>query len=83
MAKRSDVKLNSREIDKLLKGPAVQKELKRRVDRAAAAAGPGFESSVTVGRTRAMGRVGAETPQAWRQNARDHTLMRVRDQLRG
>lgn len=77
------VKLNSREIDKLLKGQGVQKELKRRVDNAARAAGPGYEGSVTVGNTRALGRVSAETPRAWRDNARNHTLMRVRDQLRG
>lgn len=80
---RPSVKLNSREIDKLLKGPGVQRELKKRVDRAAAAAGPGYESSVTVGNTRALGRASAETPQAARDNARNHTLMRVRDQLRG
>lgn len=80
---RPIVKLNSREIDKLLKGPGVQRELKKRVDRAAAAAGPGYESSVTVGNTRALGKVSAETPQAARDNARNHTLMRVRDQLRG
>lgn len=80
---RPIVKLNSREIDKLLKGPGVQRELKKRVDRASAAAGPGYESSVTVGNTRALGKVSAETPQAARDNARNHTLMRVRDQLRG
>jgi hypothetical protein len=77
------VRLNSRAIDKLLKGPGVKKELKKRVDRAAAAAGPGYEGTVTVGNTRALGRVSAETPQAARDNARNHTLMRVRDQLRG
>lgn len=82
MAKRSDVKLNSREIDKLLKGSQVQKELKRRADSAAKAAGPGYEGSVTVGSTRALGKVSAETPQAVRDDAQNHTLMRVRDQLR-
>lgn len=80
---KPNVKLNSREIDKLLKGPQLQKELKRRVDSAAKAAGPGYEGSVTVGSTRALGKVSAETPQAARDNARNHTLMRVRDQLRG
>ena len=83
MARRPDVKLNSREIDKLLKSKAVQQELAKRTGRAARAAGPGYESAVEVGRTRALGRVTAETPEAARDNARNHTLMRVRDQLRG
>lgn len=83
MARRPDVKLNSREIDKILKGSGVQKELKRRVDRAARAAGPGYEGSVTIGSTRALGMVSAETVEAARDNARNHTLMRTRDQLRG
>lgn len=83
MARQPRVKLNSREIDKLLKGPGVQKELKRRVDRAARAAGPGYEGSVSVGSSRALGKVSAETLDAARDNARNHSLMRVRDQLRG
>lgn len=82
MAKPS-VQLNSREIDKLLKSPGVQKELRRRTGNAAKAAGDGFESEVTVGSTRALGMVRATTPKARAQNARDHTLMRVIDQMRG
>lgn len=80
---RPNVQLNSKALEALLKGPAVQKELKRRVDAAAKAAGPGYEGTVTVGSTRALGKVSAETPQAARDNAKNHTLMRVRDQLRG
>lgn len=80
---RPDVKLNSKALEALLKGPEVQKELKRRVDAAAKAAGSGYEGTVTVGSTRALGKVTAETPQAARDNAKNHTLMRVRDQLRG
>lgn len=80
---KPNIKLNSRAIDALLKGPEVQKELRRRVGRAAAVAGPGFAASVTVGRSRALGRVTAETPEANRENARNHTLMRARDQMRG
>lgn len=80
---RPDVKLNSKALEALLKGAEVQKELKRRVDVAAKAAGPGYEGTVIVGSTRALGKVTAETPQAARDNAKNHTLMRVRDQLRG
>lgn len=76
------VTLHSREIDKLLKSPDVQKELKRRTEAAARAAGEGFDSSVTVGNTRALGKVYAATADANRRNSRDHTLMRAMDQMR-
>lgn len=83
MAMRPKVTLHSREIDKLLKSADVQKELARRTSAAARAAGPGYESTVEVGRTRALARVTVETPEAARDNARNHTLMRVKDHLRG
>lgn len=74
---------NSREIDALLKGPEVQAELRRRTSRAAAAAGPGFRSEVSVGQTRALGAVWPDTFEAIRADRRDHRLMRATDQLRG
>lgn len=80
---KPSVQLNSREIDKLLKSPAVQRELQRRTSRAARAAGDGFEASVTVGSTRALGMVHAATPKARASNAKHHTLMQVIDQMRG
>ncbi|WP_341856432.1 hypothetical protein [Brachybacterium sp. GPGPB12] len=83
MARRADVKLNSREIDKPLKSPEVQKELRRRTGAAAKAAGDGFESEVTMGSTRALGMVRATTHRARARNARDHVLMQVIDQMRG
>ena len=83
MAKRNAIKLNHQELDALLKSPEVQKELEKRVSRAARAAGPGFESKVSVGRTRALAMVWAESRVAARRNAKHHTLMRVQDQMRG
>lgn len=78
-----DLQLNHAELDKLLKSPEIQRELDKRASRAAAAAGPGFRSEVSVGRTRAMAMVWPDTPAARARDARDHTLMRVQDQLRG
>ena len=83
MAKRDAIKLNHQELDAFLKSPEVQEELERRVRRAAVVAGPGFESKVSVGRNRALAMVWAETRVAARRNAKNHTLMRVQDQLRG
>lgn len=79
---RPKITLNHGAIDALLKSPAVQSELKRRTDRAAASAGQGYRSEVTVGRTRALAEVWPDTPDARRDNARNHTLMRARDQMR-
>lgn len=75
--------LHSGAIDRLLKSPEVQAELKRRTDRAAAAAGKDFGSKVEVGRTRALAMAYPVTAKGERENARDHTLMRVIDTMRG
>ncbi|WP_152353324.1 hypothetical protein [Brachybacterium subflavum] len=80
---KPSVQLNSREIDKLLKSPEVQKDLRRRTNAAARAAGDGYEADVTVGSTRALGMVRAATPKARASNAKHHTLMQVIDQMRG
>lgn len=74
---------NSAEIDALLKGPEVQRELKRLTERAASSAGPGFESEVSVGRGRALGMVYPATTRAIRAEAKDHRLMRAQDAMRG
>ena len=75
--------LHSREIDKFLKGPEMQKELGARVRRAAAAAGPGYKGEVNVGHSRALGIVVPATAEAEARNSREHTLMRSIDHLRG
>lgn len=83
MAKKNGITLNHAELDALLKSQEVQDELETRLKRARHAAGPGYEMKVSVGRTRALGMVWADTAQAARSNAKNHTLMRVQDQLRG
>ena len=75
----SKIKFNSKALDDLLKGAAIQRELKSRADRIAAAAGDGMESSVVVGRTRARASVITATHAARRAEARDATLTRAID----
>lgn len=76
------VTLHSKNIDKLLKSEEIQAELERRTANAAAAAGSGFSNHVSIGRTRALGRVTADTPAAARKNRREATLLRVKDAMR-
>lgn len=76
------VELNSAAVGRLLKSKEVQAELAKRTGRAAAAAGDGYRAEVTVGRTRALGMVRAESAKARRDNAQNHTLMRARDEMR-
>lgn len=73
---------NAAAFEELLKGPEVQKELKRLTARAASAAGPGFESEVSVGRGRALGMVYPATSRAIRAEAKEHRLMRSQDAMR-
>jgi hypothetical protein len=78
-----DMKLNSREIDNFLKSPAVQRRLLQAAQRIAAAAGPGMEASVEVGRTRARASVITATYEARRAQATRLALIRALDAGRG
>lgn len=80
---KAKITLNHGAIDALLKSQGVQSELRKRTDRAKNAAGDGYSSEVSVGRTRALGMVWADSAAARRDNAKNHTLMRARDQMRG
>lgn len=60
--------------------PGVMAEVDRRLERIAAAAGPGFEirrARRTGGRVRARGSVGTTDIRSQRRNARDHTLIKA------
>lgn len=83
MAGLENVKLNSKEIDNLLKSPAVQRRLMQAAERIAAAAGPGMEASVEVGRTRARASVITATFEARRAEATQRALTRALDAGRG
>lgn len=73
------VKLNSRAIAALLKSPEVQDDLRSRAARVAAAAGPGMESEVSVGTTRARAHVWTATFEARHAEATERRLTAALD----
>lgn len=74
-----DIKFRGDVIAELLKSVPVQQDLRRRADRIAAAAGPGMEASVQVGRNRARGSVITVTQKAREAEARNRALTRALD----
>jgi hypothetical protein len=81
MARRK-TRMNPDEVGKLLKSPEVVRDLRRRVNNIAAAAGPGFLASVVVGRHRARGSVITATQQARAAEARNRALTKALDRGR-
>lgn len=73
------IKLNHAAVRALLRGPEVQAELKKRADRIAAAAGPGHDVDIYVGRNRARADVATETFAAMRAEATERRLSRSLD----
>lgn len=71
------VKFSKSEIERLLKGEAVQGLLARKAADVAARAGEGFTSGVRVGRDRARAYVVPETSKARRNQAKNHVLERA------
>lgn len=69
--------LNRAGIAELLKGAAIQADLKARADRIAAQAGPGFVADVGVGANRARASVVTGDSAAMRAEATDRTLSRA------
>lgn len=78
---RVDVKLNRKGVAAYLRDPSVRKELERRAQAAARAAGPGYEASGHTGR-RARASVITATPRAIIDNQRRQTLLRTMGGLR-
>lgn len=74
-----NIKFRGDVIAELLKSVPVQQDLRRRAERIAAAAGPGMEASVQVGRNRARGSVITVTQQAREAEARNRALTRALD----
>lgn len=79
---RRDTKINPAEVGKLLKSPAVVRDLGRRARNIANAAGPGFVASVVVGRHRARASVITATQQARMAEARNRALTKALDRGR-
>lgn len=76
------VQLNGRAIASLLKSEEVRRDLEKRVKRGASAAGDGYASESSIGRTRALAMVWADSPSAKAREGRQHNLMRAQDAMR-
>lgn len=77
------VKLKIRGIREVLKGPEVTAELARRVKRAAAVAGPGFEGIVKPHKYTGRGFVQTANDEGRKRQAEDAgILIRARDALK-
>jgi hypothetical protein len=76
------VKIVSRGMRELLRSDEVRRDLEKRAKRIAAAAGPGHESSSTIGRTRALAMVWTDTPEAMHAEAINRALTRAVDAAR-
>lgn len=73
------VVLNRKGVRDLLVSREVQADLKRRADRIAAAAGPGNDADVTVGRNRARAGIITSTPEAMAREAHRKSLTSALD----
>lgn len=73
------IDLNRSGVRDLLRGDAVQADLKRRADKIAQAAGPGHKVNVSVGRNRVRAEVVTDTFQARAREATGRSLTRAID----
>jgi hypothetical protein len=71
------IKHDPRAYEALLKSEAMRAELASRAKRIAAAAGPGFEATSTIGRRTALASVRTTDVPSIRRNSRDNTLIRA------
>lgn len=72
----TEIKVDRRALQRILKDPKVF-GLERRTRAIARSAGPGMESSVVIGRSRARGSVITATFEARHAEARDRALTRA------
>lgn len=76
---RKKVDIQEDQVRKLLRGPEVFNDIRRRVNAIAAAAGPGFQASVVVGRNRVRGSVITTNQRSRLAEARNRALTRALD----
>lgn len=82
-SKLKAIQLNPANIrSEILKADGVRRDIERRCEAVAAAAGEGYEPSVVDGRNRVRGSVITDTFEAMRDNAINQTLMRALDAAR-
>lgn len=71
------VKLNEKEVGKLLKSEAVKNELKKHADETVQALGSGYEASTYIGKTRANASIAAVTYKAKLENSKNNTILKA------
>lgn len=71
------LKLNNAGFRALRTDPAVKRDLMKRAQRVAEAAGDGFEAHESPGKNRARATVGARTAKARRNQSKDNVLQRA------
>lgn len=69
-------------VRKVLRLRSLEAELRRRADKGARAGGDGYIAVSEIGRNRARAAVVAASTYARRDNAEDHTLVRIIDDMR-
>lgn len=69
--------LNSAGMREVLKSESVRAAIKAEADRIAGACGDGYESASTIGRTRALASVRAETAKAKKDNYDNNTILKA------
>ena len=79
----AEFKPNSKAIEQLMSSPEMARELKRRADAIARAAGPGNRVEVKQGRDRQFATVWTATNDARKAEANDRALTRAIDAGRG
>lgn len=73
------VQVNGRGIRELLRSREIQRDLQRRAEAIADAAGPGHRTELQVGRARARAEVATDTFEAMYDEATNRTLTRALD----
>ncbi|OAZ40947.1 hypothetical protein A9Z40_03125 [Microbacterium arborescens] len=73
------VKLNSAAVIALMQSAGIAADIGGRTEAIAAAAGPGFEATVTTNRDRVVGFVRTETPEARKAEAEHRALSKAID----
>lgn len=82
MARKGKLVPNTREIGKILNGDGMERDMRRRTQAIAEAAGDGFEASVQKGRTRIQASVITATAKARARERKDRVLERAVDEGR-
>lgn len=69
--------LNTSGVNKLMKSTEMQSLLTQKAKAVAAKCGPGYETDIYIGKTRANASIGPKTKKAKRDNHKNNTLLKA------